>query len=295
MNTENLLTVTNLNVTFPSPKGDTFAARGVSFSLGKEKIGIVGESGSGKSVTGRAILRLLPPYAQVSCDEIRFKGEDLLTLSEKEMRRIRGKEISMVMQDPKYSLNPVRTVGHQIMEAYTIHRRVSKKEAKEKTLDMLAAVQIRNPKQVYNLYPHEVSGGMGQRIMIAMMLIPEPSLLIADEPTSALDVTVQLQVLAILDDLVTTRGMGLIFISHDLELVASFCDRVIIMYGGRIMETINAAELHNSTHPYTRGLLNCLPKIEGGSTRLPVLKRDASWLNAHYDQYFTGGSDASGR
>jgi peptide/nickel transport system ATP-binding protein len=295
MNAETLLSVTNLNITFPSPKGDSFAARGVSFSLGKEKIGIVGESGSGKSVTGRAILRLLPPYAQVVCDEILFKEKDLLTLSEKEMRRIRGKEISMVMQDPKYSLNPVRTVGHQIMEAYTIHRHVSKREAKEKTLDMLAAVQIRNPKQVYNLYPHEVSGGMGQRIMIAMMLIPEPSLLIADEPTSALDVTVQLQVLAILDDLVTTRGMGLIFISHDLELVASFCDRVIIMYGGRIMEIINAADLHHSNHPYTRGLLNCLPKIGGGSARLPVLKRDASWLKEQYDPNFVGDPDASGR
>lgn len=291
-----LLRVNNLNISFPTPKGEVSAARGVSFSLGKEKIGIVGESGSGKSVTGRAILRLLPPYARVTCDQIRFKGYDLPALSEKEMRGIRGKEISMVMQDPKYSLNPVRTVGQQIMEAYTIHHRVKKREAKEKTLSMLAGVRIRNPKQVFNLYPHEVSGGMGQRIMIAMMLIPEPSLLIADEPTSALDVTVQLQVLAILDDLVTQRGMGLIFISHDLELVASFCDRVIIMYGGRIMEIIQADELHKSVHPYTRGLLNCLPKIGGGIARLPTLQRDTSWLAEDYEPNFPQeGVDAAHR
>ncbi|MCK5916124.1 MAG: ABC transporter ATP-binding protein [Deltaproteobacteria bacterium] len=277
-----LLTVKNLNITFPSPKGDVHAVKDVSFSLGKEKIGIVGESGSGKSITGRAILRLLPAYAKVEADEIIFKGENLLSFREKEMRRIRGKEISMVMQDPKYSLNPVRTVGAQISEAYTVHRKVSKPEADKKTLEMLEAVRIRNPEQVFRRYPHEVSGGMGQRIMIAMMLIPNPSLMIADEPTSALDVTVQLQVLAILDDLVTDRGMGLIFISHDLELVSSFCDRIIIMYRGRVMETINAADLHKSTHPYTRGLLNCLPKIVEGQERLSTLIRDDAWLDADF-------------
>lgn len=280
--TEPLLCVEDLNVSFPSPRGEVCAVKNVGFSLGKEKIGIVGESGSGKSVTGRAILRLLPPYAKVDAAAITFKKQNLFTFSEKEMRRIRGREISMVMQDPKYSLNPVRTVGEQIREAYTIHRRVSRQEARQQTLKMLEAVRIRNPEQVYRLYPHEVSGGMGQRIMIAMMLIPEPSLLIADEPTSALDVTVQLQVLAILDDLVTQRGMGLIFISHDLELVASFCDRIIIMYGGRIMEIVDAVDLHNSTHPYTRGLLNCLPRIDGDRKRLPTLLRDASWLDADF-------------
>lgn len=195
----------------------------------------------------------------------------------------------MVMQDPKYSLNPVRTVGKQISEAYIVHRKATKQEAREQTLKMLEAVRIRNPEQVYRLYPHEVSGGMGQRIMIAMMLIPDPSLLIADEPTSALDVTVQLQVLAILDDLVSQRGMGLIFISHDLELVSSFCDRIIIMYGGRIMEVVNAADLHKSTHPYTRGLLNCLPRIEGGNQRLSTLVRDDAWLDAD----FSSASDTS--
>ena len=279
---QQLLYVEDLNVSFPSARGEICAVKNVSFALGQEKIGIVGESGSGKSVTGRAILRLLPPYASVRAAAITFRNKNVLSSSEKEMRQIRGREISMVMQDPKYSLNPVRTVGEQIREAYTIHRKVPGQQARQQTLDMLAAVRIRNPEQVYHLYPHEVSGGMGQRIMIAMMLIPEPSLLIADEPTSALDVTVQLQVLAILDDLVSQRGMGLIFISHDLELVASFCDRIIIMYGGRIMEIVKAADLHKSTHPYTMGLLNCLPRIEGDRCRLPTLKRDVSWLNADF-------------
>ena len=281
-NSETLLSVENLNIIFPSPKGDVHAVKDVSFSLGKEKIGIVGESGSGKSITGRAILRLLPPYAKVAADAITFKGQDVLSISEKQMRSIRGQEISMVMQDPKYSLNPVRTVGAQISEAYTVHRKVSKAEADKKTLDMLEAVRIRDPEQVFKRYPHEVSGGMGQRIMIAMMLIPDPNLMIADEPTSALDVTVQLQVLAILDDLVTQRGMGLIFISHDLELVSSFCDRIIIMYRGRVMESIKAADLHKSTHPYTRGLLNCLPKITEGQERLSTLVRDDAWLDPDF-------------
>ncbi len=285
---EILLHVADLSVSFPSPKGEVCAVKNICFTMGHEKIGIVGESGSGKSVTGRAILRLLPPYAHIHATAITFKNEELLSFSEKEMRRIRGRGISMVMQDPKYSLNPVRTVGEQIREAYTIHRKVSRHQARQQTLDMLAAVRIRNPEQVYRLYPHEVSGGMGQRIMIAMMLIPEPSLLIADEPTSALDVTVQLQVLAILDDLVTQRGMGLILISHDLELVASFCDRIIIMYGGRIMEMVDAANLHKSTHPYTRGLLNCLPRINGDRDRLPTLTRDASWLDADFSTTTSG-------
>jgi peptide/nickel transport system ATP-binding protein len=279
---EPLLSVQNLWVTFPSLKKEVAAVRNVSFTMGREKIGIVGESGSGKSVTGRAVLRLLPSYARIEADQIAYQGVDLQGCTEKQMRRIRGKGISMVMQDPKYSLNPVQTVGRQIREAYAIHHRVSSREAKNQTLNMLAAVRIRNPEQVYRLYPHEVSGGMGQRIMIAMMLIPEPGLMIADEPTSALDVTVQLQVLAILDDLVSERGMGLIFISHDLELVSSFCDRIIIMYGGRIMEIIAADELHNSRHPYTRGLLNCLPRIDGERGLLPVLMRDEAWLDEEY-------------
>lgn len=285
-----LLAIENLSVSFPSPKGNIKAVRHISFSMGQEKIGIVGESGSGKSVTGRAVLRLLPPYADVRADKLEFRGRDLTRRTEKEMRAVRGDQISMVMQDPKYSLNPVRTVGRQIEEAYLTHHKVGKKEAKDRTLTMLEAVKIRQPHRVYKLYPHEVSGGMGQRIMIAMMLIPEPRLLIADEPTSALDVTVQLQVLAILDDLVSQRGMGLMFISHDLELVASFCDRIVIMYHGRIMEICDAKDLKQSTHPYTRGLLNCLPKINGPKGDLSVLQRDAAWSTEDAYVYPQGGA-----
>ena len=277
-----LLNIKNLNIVFKSPKGDFHAVKNMCLSMGKEKIGIVGESGSGKTASARAILKLLPASAKISADAIEFNGQDILNKSEKEMRGIRGKGITMVMQDPRYSLNPVRTVGRQITESFLAHRNVSGKEAVRRTLEMLEAVRIRKPERVFGLYPHEVSGGMGQRIMMAMMLIPEPALLIADEPTSSLDVTVQLQVLAILDDLVTRRGMGLIFISHDLELVSSFCDRVIIMYAGRVMEVCEAKALRQSSHPYTRGLLNCLPRITGNEDLLPTLKREDAWLKASF-------------
>jgi len=196
------------------------------------------------------------------------------------MRGIRGRRISMVMQDPKFSLNPVMTVGSQVAEAYRMHADASLEEARRRTLEMLAAVKIRDPERVYRLYPHEVSGGMGQRVMIAMMLIPGPDLLIADEPTSALDVTVQMQVLAILDDLVTQQGMGLVFVSHDLNLVASFCDRILVMYAGRIVETCRASELQQARHPYTRGLLQSLPRVDRPVAELPVLQRDPAWQDA---------------
>jgi peptide/nickel transport system ATP-binding protein len=273
-----LLTVEDLHVTYDTPTGLVRAVSGVSFELGREKLGIVGESGSGKSQTGRAILGLTAPGGQVRAQRMEFKGTDLLTADERTMRRIRGAGISMIMQDPKYSLNPVMTVGAQIQEAFLVHRKTSKREARAHTLDMLRAVKIREPERVYKAYPHEVSGGMGQRIMIAMMMIPEPDIIIADEPTSALDVTVQLQVLAVLDDMIRERGMGLIFISHDLNLIASFCDRILIMYGGKVMEECAAADLNQAQHPYTRGLLNCLPSLEGGHDELPVLQRDPSWL-----------------
>jgi peptide/nickel transport system ATP-binding protein len=196
------------------------------------------------------------------------------------MRQIRGKRISMIMQDPKYSLNPVRKVGRQIQEAFLLHADVSKREGKRRTIEMLDAVRIRDPERVYELYPHEVSGGMGQRVMVAMMMIPDPDLIIADEPTSALDVTVRMQILAILDNLVSSRGLGLIFISHDLNLVAAFCDRVLIMYAGRIVESCRASELHQARHPYTRGLLDSLPRIGERRNMLPVLNRDPAWLDA---------------
>jgi peptide/nickel transport system ATP-binding protein len=275
---ETLLTVEDLRVRFPSPHGVTEAVRGVSFAVGREKLGIVGESGSGKSVTGRSILRLVPHPGIVTAKRLAFRGIDILTATERTLRDIRGRRISMVMQDPKFSLNPVMTVGEQIAEAYLVHADAGAAASRRRALELLAAVRIRDPERVYDLYPHEVSGGMGQRVMIAMMLVPDPALLIADEPTSALDVTVQMQVLAIIDDLVTRRGMGLIFISHDLNLVASFCDRILVMYGGRIVETCRAAELHQARHPYTRGLLAALPRIDRPPAELPVLNRDPSWL-----------------
>ena len=273
-----LLSVEDLHVTYDTPTGLVRAVSGVSFELGREKLGIVGESGSGKSQTGRAILGLTAPGGQVRARRMEFEGTDLLSADEPTMRRIRGAGISMIMQDPKYSLNPVMTVGAQIEEAFLIHSKSSKRVARERTLEMLRAVKIREPQRVYKAYPHEVSGGMGQRIMIAMMMIPEPDIIIADEPTSALDVTVQLQVLAVLDDMIAERRMGLIFISHDLNLIASFCDRILIMYGGKVMEQCTADNLHQAQHPYTRGLLNCLPHLDGGQDELSVLKRDPAWL-----------------
>ncbi len=207
-----------------------------------------------------------------------FDGIDLLAANERTLRGIRGARISMIMQDPRYSLNPVVTVGEQIAEAYRIHTRASRREANDRTMEMLHTVQIREPEKVFRLYPHQVSGGMGQRVMIAMMLIPNPDIIIADEPTSALDVTVQMQVLALLDDMVRERGMGLILISHDLNLVASFCDRVLVMYGGRVMEVLEAGHLQEARHPYTRGLMNCIPELGRPHDVLPVLERDPAWL-----------------
>ncbi len=279
-----LLEVENLRVNFHTATGIVQAVRGLSFTLGRERLGIVGESGSGKSMTGRAILDLIPPPGEILASKLIFRGQDLQTMDKAARRKLRGRHISMVMQDPKFSLNPVVTVGEQIAEGYRVHHKANRREAKDCSLTMLEAVQIREPARVYDLYPHEVSGGMGQRVMIAMMLIAEPDILIADEPTSALDVTVQLQVLKILDDLVTRRGMGLIFISHDLRLVTSFCDRVIVMYGGKAMETLPAAELVNpasleSRHPYTRGLLACLPSIEHRRAELATISRDPAWLS----------------
>jgi peptide/nickel transport system ATP-binding protein len=275
-----LLDVENLWVKFPSRQGVFDAVRGISFSLGRERLAIVGESGSGKSMTGRAILRLIRPPGIVAADRLALAGEELTTKSERAMRAVRGRRISMVMQDPKFSLNPVMTVGAQLIEAYRLHNAAPKAEAHARSVEMLEAVSIRDAERVMRAYPHEMSGGMGQRIMIAMMLIPNPEILIADEPTSALDVSVQRQVLSIIDTLVKERGMGLIFISHDLNLVADFCDRVLIMYAGRIVEVCDADKLHQASHPYTRGLLNSLPRLDAPRPRLEVLKRDPAWADA---------------
>ncbi|MET1414629.1 ABC transporter ATP-binding protein [Roseibium sp. HPY-6] len=281
-----LISVRDLHVRFSTPKGPVHAVRGVSFDLGRERLGIVGESGSGKSQTGRALLRLTAGNGRIDASRMMFDGMDLMKANAKTMRSIRGSRISMIMQDPKYSLNPVLTVGGQIAESCRRHENVSRTEAKKRALSMLETVRIREPEKVYSLYPHQVSGGMGQRIMIAMMLITNPQVMIADEPTSALDVTVQMQVLSLLDDMVRERGMGLVLISHDLNLVSSFCDRVLVMYGGRIMEALDAKHLDKAQHPYTKGLLNCLPKLDGRHDDLPVLNRDPAWLN---EEGFSGG------
>ena len=273
-----VLVVEDLRVSFPNRDGGrTEAVRGVSFVLGRERLGIVGESGSGKSQTGRAILGLTAPEGLVTAKRLEFNGVDLLHCSPKQRRELRGGRIAMVLQDPKFSLNPVMTIGAQVVETLRAHTKMSAKDARAKAIAALVAVQIDEPERVYKLYPHEVSGGMGQRAMIAMMLIADPDLLIADEPTSALDVTVQLQVLAILDALVVKRGMGLIFISHDLRLVSTFCDRILVMYAGRVVEEVSAGGLADAKHPYTRGLLNCLPRLADDRHPLPTLDRQPEW------------------
>ncbi|MQX38475.1 ABC transporter ATP-binding protein [Roseospira navarrensis] len=280
--TNALLEIEDLRVAFRTPTGVVEAVRGVSLAVARgERVGIVGESGSGKSMTGRSVLGLIRPPGEMRAARLSFDGQDLRSLPERRMRRLRGRRLAMILQDPTYSLNPVMRVGRQITEAFrTADPSLSRRAARDRALAALARVRIprHDVARVYDAWPHELSGGMGQRVMIAMMVALGPDLLIADEPTSALDVTVQMQVLAILDDLVRETGMGLMFISHDLNLVASFCDRVVVMYAGRVMETCAAADLHAARHPYTRGLLAALPSIRGSHGDLPVLARDPGWL-----------------
>ncbi|WP_406622309.1 ABC transporter ATP-binding protein [Pararhodobacter zhoushanensis] len=268
-----LLEVENLTVTFPTPSGPVNVVDGVSLTLGTERLGIVGESGSGKSMTGRAILGLIRPPGRVTADKLAFEGTELQSLSARQMRKIRGARISMVMQDPKFSLNPVMTVGRQIAEALRTHESLPRRDVKARVAEMLHSVRITDPERVMGLYPHEVSGGMGQRIMIAMMLIPRPRILIADEPTSALDVSVQGQVLDLIDDLVRDNGMGLLLVSHDLHLVGRYCDRVMVMNAGRVVETLDAKNLHAAQHPYTKGLLAAVPRMNETREVLPTLDR----------------------
>jgi len=274
-----LLSVEDLRVSFPSPQGRVNVVDGISFELGQERLGIVGESGSGKSMTGRALLRLIRPPGRVE-GRMRFEGQDLAALSERHMRALRGARISMIMQDPRYSLNPVMTVGTQIAEALRVHEHLPRRKVRARVRQMLDSVRITDPDRVAGLYAHELSGGMGQRVMIAMMLIPRPRLLIADEPTSALDVSVQADVLRLIDDLVRDRstadgGMALILISHDLPLVARYCDRILVMNAGRIVESCAASDLHLASHPYTRGLLAAVPKMNETRAELPVMDRSA--------------------
>jgi peptide/nickel transport system ATP-binding protein len=273
---EPLLQVQGLQVAY----GSTPVVRDVSFSLGREKVAVVGESGSGKTTVGRALLKLLPRQACISAERLQFDGVDLLRAGERDMAALRGRRLSMIMQDPKYSLNPVMPIGRQIGEAVQRGERLAKAECAERVEALLARVHIREPQRVAAQYPHEVSGGMGQRVMIAMMLAQRPQLLIADEPTSALDVSVRQEVLNLLDELVAEQGLALLFISHDLNLVRHFCDRVLVMYAGRIVETLAAADLARARHPYTQGLMAALPSLRQRRAVLPVLQRDAAWSAA---------------
>jgi peptide/nickel transport system ATP-binding protein len=264
-----VLSVRDLNVRFG--QNSIAAVSNVSFDLGRERIGIVGESGSGKSTTGRAIMRLLPSSAHISAERLDFDGGPLLERSERQMGALRGKDMALIMQDPRYSLNPVLNVGKQVAEAARLHLGSSKKQALDEARAMLQRVRISDPDRVIKLYPHQISGGMGQRVMIAMMLLAKPKLVIADEPTSALDVSVRKDVLLLLDELVRENNSGLVLISHDIRMVAAFCERILVMYAGRVVETLT--RLDEAKHPYTRGLIAALPDPRNPVRRLQVLDR----------------------
>ncbi|MCO7174857.1 ABC transporter ATP-binding protein [Sporolactobacillus kofuensis] len=252
-----LLKVMNLNVQFHTNKKTIRAVNGLSFQLNKgEVIGIVGESGSGKSVTAASILKLIPtPPGEIASGEILYKGQDLVQYKEKDMRKIRGNEISMIFQDPMTSLNPTYTIGNQLIEAIRLHKKVSKKEAIKQAIALLEMVGIHEAEKRLKMYPHEFSGGMRQRVMIAIALACDPSLLIADEPTTALDVTVQSQIMKLMKQLQIKFNASIILITHDLGVVWEMCDRVIVMYAGQAMEEATVQELYeNPYHPYTWGL-----------------------------------------
>ncbi len=275
MKNKEIIDVKNLEISFKTEKGILKAVDDVSFSIQKgELVGLVGESGCGKSVTAESILRLHNPLTTKYEGEINFKNVNLSKLTKKELRKIRGNEISMIFQDPMSSLNPVFIIGDQIMEVITIHQKVNKARAREIAIEMLKLTGIPSPEKRINEYPHELSGGMRQRVMIALALSCKPSLLIADEPTTALDVTIQAQILELINSLRRELEMSVLMITHDLSVVAETCSRVIVMYLGQIIEEANVPDLFNSPrHPYTKGLLKSVPDIEGNRTeKLHVIK-----------------------
>ncbi|HQU91700.1 MAG TPA: ABC transporter ATP-binding protein [Pyrinomonadaceae bacterium] len=258
-----LLEVENLQTHFPTRAGLVRAVNDVSLTIDEgELVGLVGESGCGKSITALSIMRLISPPGKIAGGSIRFKGEDLTTASEDRMREIRGNDIAMIFQDPMTSLNPVYTVGEQIAEALRLHRKLDKKGAWTAAIEAMREVSIPSPERRASDYPHQLSGGMRQRIMIAMALACDPELLIADEPTTALDVTIQAQILELLDDLCRTRKLAVLLITHDLGVVAETADRVCVMYTGKIVEESGVNALFGQPkHPYTRGLFNSVPKL----------------------------------
>lgn len=276
--TEPILQVRNLQTSFKTDRGVVTAVDGVSFDLFPgETLGVVGESGCGKTVTNKSIIRLLPEHVTRYGDDsqILFKNQNLLTLTERQMRDIRGNEIGMIFQEPMTALNPVFTIGWQIDEALKYHTKLNRSERREKAIEMLRLVEMPNPGKRIDEYPHQLSGGMRQRVVIAIALCCNPEVLIADEPTTALDVTIQSQILRLMDKLKQETGTAIILITHDLGVVAQACDRVIVMYAGRIVEIAPVRDLfHNPRHPYTRALLDSMPKpgITGHQQRLPAIE-----------------------
>jgi oligopeptide/dipeptide ABC transporter ATP-binding protein len=271
---EPLLRVEDLSTWFHTTDGVARAVDGVSFDIREgETVGLVGESGSGKSVTALSLLRLIDPPGRIEVgSRIRFEGRDLLTIEEEAMRRVRGNRIAMVFQEPMTALNPVFTVGDQVAEVARIHGGASRREAWERAVEMLHAVGIPDPRQRSRSYPHQLSGGMRQRVLIAMALVMNPALLVADEPTTALDVTIQAQILELLADLQSRLGLAILLITHDLGVVAEVASRVLVMYGGQVVEQATVRELFaNPRHPYTRGLLEAMPRLGQSRDRLAVI------------------------
>ena len=265
-----MLQVKNLCTSFNVDAGEVRAVNGISFNLDKGKVlGIVGESGSGKSVTAYSIMRILVEPGKIVGGEILFNGEDIVKYSKKQMREFRGKRVSIIFQDPMTSLNPTFTIGSQLREAILLHTDRNRAEANARALEMLQLVGVNEPEKRLKQYPHELSGGMRQRVMIAMALACEPDILIADEPTTALDVTIQAQILELMKDLQKKMGMAIIMITHDLGVIADMCDEIIVMYAGRVCERGTVDEIfYNPRHEYTKGLLRSIPTLNGGHDKL---------------------------
>jgi len=277
-----LLEVRDLHTSFFTSAGEVKAVNGLSFSLDEGKVlGIVGESGSGKSVTAYSVLQILTYPGKIVSGSIRFNGTELVGKSDEEMRKIRGNKISIIFQDPMTSLNPTYTIGHQLMEAILLHTDRNRQEARERALEMLQLVNVNEPKKRLDQYPYELSGGMRQRVMIAMALACEPDILIADEPTTALDVTIQAQILELMQDLQKKLGMAIIMITHDLGVLAQLCDEVIVMYAGSVCERGTADEIfYRPAHEYTKGLMRSIPRDENNGMRLqPITGTPIDLLN----------------
>jgi peptide/nickel transport system ATP-binding protein len=273
MSTEPLLRIRNLHLEFKTSRGVLKVLSGVTFDVQPGEIfGVVGETGCGKTVTGLSVLRLLPESATITQGEITFDGQDLLALSDREMRKVRGGQIAMIFQDPTTSLNPVFTIGNQLSRIIQEHFPISKKEARTRLAEMFAAVGLPDVDRILKSYPHQLSGGMQQRTMIALALACQPKLLIADEPTTALDVTIQAQILALLKDLRDRFGISIILITHNLGVVANTCDRLAVLYAGRVAESGPTREIfRNPQHPYTRGLLKAIPKPASRGKRMDAI------------------------